>query len=44
LVQRLGFEIIHQVDRVGTPAGYITDAESMMSTYYRPAFWVAKKL
>ncbi|KAM0713818.1 hypothetical protein Q7P37_010780 [Cladosporium fusiforme] len=44
LVQRYGFEIVKHDERSKTQAGYILDDHSMLTNYYRPSFWVAKKI
>lgn len=43
LVQKLGFEILENVERLPEPTGYIQDPESMLINVYRPSFWVARK-
>lgn len=44
LVQRFGFEILRHEERSDKTAGYILDDRSMLTNYYRPSFWVARKL
>lgn len=44
LVQRFGFEIVKHDERPDVQAGYILDDRSMLTNYYRPSFWVAKKV